>query len=100
MITLVCGGREKPGRRYTLAEHGLFFETPRASMRGVEVSLELQIAGHVLPAEGRVALSNVPGNLKNPKLPVGIGVRFTSVARENLQTIRQAVDSIAPCLDV
>lgn len=94
------GDREKPGRLYTLSERGLFFETPRASMRGVEVSLELQMAGQVLPARGRVALSNVPGNLCNPKLPVGIGVRFTELPDESTHAIRQAVATIAPGLDV
>ena len=33
------GNREKPGRLYTLSELGLFFETPRASMRGAPVEL-------------------------------------------------------------
>jgi len=94
------GEREKPGRLYTLSERGLFFETPRASMRGVEVALELQMAGRVLPARGRVVLSNVPGNLRNPKLPVGIGVRFTGLPDASAQAIRQAVASIAPNLDV
>ena len=92
--------REKPGRLYTLSEGGIFFETPRASMRGVEVTFELQMAGHVLPARGRVALSNVPGNLRNPKLPVGIGVRFTELPDASAHAIRQAVASIAPGLDV
>ena len=94
------GDREKPGRLYTLSERGLFFETPRASMRGVEVELELQMAGQVLSARGRVALSNVPGNLRNPKLPVGIGVRFTDLPDSSSHAIRQAVASIAPSLDV
>jgi len=94
------GDREKPGRLYTLSEGGLFFETPRASMRGVEVALELQMAGQVLPARGRVALSNVPGNLRNPKLPVGIGVRFTDLPETSAHAIRQAVTAIAPGLDV
>jgi DNA-binding response OmpR family regulator len=94
------GDREKPGRLYTLSERGLFFETPRASMRGVEVALEFQMAGRVLPAKGRVALSNVPGNLRNPKLPVGIGVRFTDLPDPSAHAIRQAVASIAPGLDI
>jgi Tfp pilus assembly protein PilZ len=94
------GDREKPGRLYTISEGGVFFETPRASMRGVEVDLELQMAGQVLPAHGRVALSNVPGNLRNPKLPVGIGVRFTDLPEESASAIRRAVASIAPGLDV
>jgi len=94
------GDREKPGRLYTLSEQGVFFETPRASMRGVDVAMELQLGGQMLPAEGRVALSNVPGNLRNPKLPVGIGVRFTDLPEASARAIRQAVSSIAPCLDV
>jgi hypothetical protein len=94
------GSREKPGRLYTLSERGLFFETPRASMRGVEVALELRIGGQVLPARGRVALANVPGNLHNPKLPIGIGVEFTSLAPPSLRAIRHAVASVAASLDV
>jgi DNA-binding response OmpR family regulator len=94
------GDREKPGRLYTISEQGLFFETPRASMRGVEVALELQMSGQVLAAIGRVALSNVPGNLRNPKLPVGIGVRFTALPDASARAIRNAVASIAPGLDV
>lgn len=94
------GNREKPGRLYTISEQGLFFETPRASMRGVAVEMELQIAGQVLPAAGRVAVSNVPGNLRNPKLPVGIGVQFESLPKASANAIRQAVASIAPSLDV
>jgi DNA-binding response OmpR family regulator len=94
------GEREKPGRVYTLSERGLFFETPRASMRGVDVALELRIGAQVLPAQGRVALSNVPGNLRDPRLPVGIGVRFTEISDHSVHVIRQAVASIAPILDV
>lgn len=94
------GEREKPGRLYTLSEQGLFFETPRASMRGVEVALELQMAGRVWPARGRVTLSNVPGNLRNPKLPVGIGVRFTDLPEPSAHAIRHAVATIAPGLDI
>jgi len=94
------GSREKPGRLYTLSERGLFFETPRASMRGVEIALELRIGGQVLPARGRVALANVPGNLHNPKLPIGIGVQFTSLTPPSLRAIRHAVAALAPSLDV
>ena len=64
------------------------------------MELELQIAGQVLPAAGHVAVSNVPGNLRNPKLPVGIGVRFSELPRHSAHAIRQAVATIAPCLDV
>jgi hypothetical protein len=94
------GEREKPGRVYTLSERGLFFETPRAAMRGVEVAMELRIGAQVLPALGRVALSNVPGNLRNPRLPVGIGVCFTEAPDRTVHVIRQAVASIVPLLDV
>jgi hypothetical protein len=96
----VSRANEKPGRLYTLSEHGLFFETPRASMRGAEVSLELRIGGHTLPARGRVAVANVPGNLHNPKLPVGIGVQFTDLGEASLRAIRHAVAALAPSLAV
>lgn len=94
------GNREKPGRLYTLSELGLFFETPRASMRGAAVDLEIQLEAQLIRASGRVAVTNVPGNVNNPKLPVGIGVRFTEISAENTQAIGDAIARVSPTLDV
>ncbi len=94
------GNREKPGRLYTISELGLFFETPRASMRGAAVEFEIQLEGRMVRAAGQVAMSNVPGNLNNPKLPVGIGVAFSDVEDESTSVLRQTVEEIAHALDV
>ncbi|NNL65804.1 MAG: PilZ domain-containing protein, partial [Myxococcales bacterium] len=94
------GNREKPGRLYTLSEQGLFFETPRASMRGAPVEFEIQLEARVVRAEATVAVTNVPGNVNNPKLPIGIGVQFTEISDESSDAIRSAIDGIVPELDV
>jgi len=93
-------GREKPGRLYTLSERGLFFETARAVAPGRSVALELRIAGQTVAAEGRVTLANLAGERHNPKLPVGIGVRFTRISPPGLHAIRHAVAAVAAGLDV
>lgn len=94
------GSREKPGRLYTLSERGLFFETPRASMRGAPVEFEIQLEGRMVRAAGQVAMSNVPGNLNNPKLPVGIGVQFTEISPDNAGILRDTIAGIVPALDL
>jgi DNA-binding response OmpR family regulator len=94
------GNREKPGRLYTLSERGLFFETPRASMRGAPVEFEIQLEAEMVRADGEVAVSNVPGNLNNSRLPVGIGVRFTEISQRSAEVIRAAIAGITPALEV
>ena len=48
--------------------------------------------------DGKVAFSNVPGNLQRPNLPLGMGVRFDEVpekARWQLADfIRERMDSL------
>ena len=86
-----AGGREKPSRLYTLSERGAFLETARASMRGTEVFLDLQLESKLVQAEGRVTASNVPGNLRNPRLPLGIAVEFTRISEGGERAIREIV---------
>jgi hypothetical protein len=95
-----AGGREKPSRLYTLSERGAFLETARASMRGTEVFLDFQLQSSLVQAEGRVTASNVPGNLRNPRLPLGIAVEFTRLSEGGERAIREIVQETTRLLRI
>jgi hypothetical protein len=95
-----AGGREKPGRLYTVSERGAFLETARASMRGSEVFLDLQLDSTLVQADSRVTSTNVPGNLRNPRLPVGIALEFTRLSAGGEQAIREIVQETARSLRI
>ena len=70
-------GRRKEARLYNLSEGGAFLETPRPSMVGAEIKVELQLPNGSRSLPANVLHTNVPGNLLRPHVPVGMGIRFT-----------------------
>jgi CheY-like chemotaxis protein len=70
-------GRRKEARLYNLSEGGAFLETPRPSMVGAEIKVELQLPNGSRSLPAYVLHTNVPGNLLRPHVPVGMGIRFT-----------------------
>ena len=70
-------GRRKEARVYNLSEGGAFLETPRPSMVGAEINVELQLPNGPRSLPANVLHTNVPGNLLRPQVPVGMGIRFT-----------------------
>jgi len=95
-----AGGREKPGRLYTISERGAYLETGRASMKGAEVFIDFQLGSRFVQAEGRVVSSNVPGNLRDRALPVGIAVEFTRLSEGGEDAIRRTVEETQGTLEV
>lgn len=85
------GGREKEALVYSLSAGGAFLETPRPSMRGARVSVELPFPAGSLSLDGHVLYTNVPGNLRRPELPVGMAVEFEEPAPEAERELRHAV---------
>jgi len=85
------GGREKEVQVYSLSAGGAFLATPRPSLRGAQVSLELPLPGGTLNLTGRVLYTNVPGNLMRPELPVGMAVRFDPTPEHAVHDVRHAV---------
>jgi hypothetical protein len=75
-VAIRAGGRRKEAELYSLSERGAFLATPRPSMVGarIEVELALPSGPRSLPAE--VLHTNVPGNLLRPQVPIGMGIRF------------------------
>lgn len=90
------GDREKDARVYSLSSGGAFLETPRATVDGARVDVELHLPDRSLVTPAEVVFSNVPGNLQRPNLPLGMGVSFDRLTREH----SRAIDAyIKTCLD-
>jgi len=85
------GDRAKDAVLYSLSEGGAFLETPRASMDGAQLEIELRLPTGPVRVKGQVMFSNVPGNLQQPNLPLGMGVRFCSIGSADSKAIADYV---------
>ncbi len=94
------GGRSKDAIVYSLSAGGAFLETPRASMDGAQVQVDLRLPGQTLTVPARVVFSNVPGNLQRPNLPLGMGVRFDELDRDQSKRIAEFVEERLRQLEV
>jgi PilZ domain-containing protein len=80
-VTIRAGARKKEGRLYSVSATGAFVAIDQPSVVRAEVTLELGLPGSVrLAASGRVAMTNVPGNLTRRSLPFGMGVQFEQLS--------------------
>ena len=86
------GGRTKDAIVYSLSVGGAFLETPRASMEGARLELEIRIPGDPVNVRATVLFANVPGNLLRPNLPLGMGVRFENVSPEQHKQLKGYVE--------
>jgi len=77
-IPVFVEGRSKAASVYTISSSGAFLGTPAPSPRGARIALELPVPGLAGRLNARVITTNVPGNLQQKNLPVGMGVRFES----------------------
>lgn len=96
--TVTTGGRRKVVSIYSLSSGGAFLETPRPSMSGARVEIGLHTPDGELSFDSSVLYTNVPGNLSQPMLPIGMAVRFDDVGRTAWDTLRAIVASHARAL--
>jgi hypothetical protein len=89
------GAGEKAGMLYNLSATGAFVETPRPSMPGGRVTLTMEFPDGALTTEVSVVFANVTGNLQKPNLPLGMGVKFVSLAPAAAARIAKYVDERA-----
>jgi len=95
-----AGDRSKQASVYSLSVGGAFLETPRPSMPGAQVEIAILTAGAELSVTAHVLYTNVPGNLSQICLPLGMAVRFEEMRRSTSDAIRQIVESSAISLAV
>lgn len=65
-----------------LSTLGAYLATPRPAMRGGTLKIKVPLEDGEVEIQGLVVWNNVPGNLRRPNVPVGMGVRFTEVSTE------------------
>jgi hypothetical protein len=86
------GGRDKNAIVYSLSLNGAFLETPRASMNGAQIEIEMRYDDRVLRTGAEVVFANVPGNLQRPGLPMGMGVRFAELDMIEQKALKKYID--------
>lgn len=74
-----------------LSTIGAYLATPRPAMRGGTLAMQLPLGGRAIDLSGHVIWNNVPGNLRRPNAPVGMGVAFTDVSAEAARALAQFV---------
>lgn len=82
---------EKPVLVYNVSLGGAYLETHRANPMGAQIELELPFDEAPLRVTGRVVSTNVPGNLRRPNLPLGMGIRFEELSAHALATLERYV---------
>lgn len=76
-VRMKAGRRVKEGRLYTVSPCGVFVAHEAPWLRGTELKLDVELpSGDRLKLKGRVALTNVKGNLRKAALPLGMGVKL------------------------
>ena len=63
-----------------LSTIGAYLATPRPAMRSGTLMMQVPLEGGEVELQGLVMWNNVPGNLRRPNVPVGMGVQFTEVS--------------------
>lgn len=99
-VRFFTGGRQKDAQVYSLSARGAFLATPRPSLRGASVALELPLPAESLAVGARVLYTNVPGNLQRSTLPVGMAVEFSVLTPDVADSIRRSVAERALALVV
>ncbi|MCP5059128.1 MAG: PilZ domain-containing protein [bacterium] len=84
-------GRERHAELYNLSRHGAFLETVRPLQPGSRIEFSLPLSLGTSRIHGEVVHTNAPGNLRRPRAPVGIGVRFEPLAEADMAELDAAV---------
>ncbi|MDX1649068.1 MAG: PilZ domain-containing protein, partial [Myxococcota bacterium] len=88
----VFGGTgEKPVLVYNVSLGGAYLETHRPSSVGARIEVELPLEPEPLRLQARVVSTNVPGNMRRPNLPLGMGVRFETPDAEATERLTEYV---------
>ena len=76
-----------------LSTGGIFIETAELLPVDSPLSIEfiLPEGGRIIQCPGRVAWLNHPESIKNPSLPVGMGLQFINLSMDDMDSIRQFI---------
>ncbi len=100
-VKLRASRRAKEGRLYTVSPGGCFVAISTPWLRGTPVKLDIEWSdGRRLRAQGRVAMTNVRGNLMKEALPVGMGIALEKIHGDAATEIMEFVQRRLRKLDV
>ena len=91
---LSVGGRRKRTAVYSLSGGGAYLATPRPSLRGAEIAIDLPLTDGRVSVAGRVLYTNVPGNLQQATLPHGMGIEFVAMPADVRHSIEDEIRSV------
>jgi hypothetical protein len=89
---IITGMGERDALVYSLSAGGAYVETPRVTIAGGQVKLELPLPSGTIAVDARVLYHNVVGNLQQENLAVGMGLEFIEMDAETRETIADYVD--------
>lgn len=75
-----------------LSMTGAYLATPRPTLRGGIVELHLPLEPGEVAVQVQVVWNNVPGNLRRPHAPIGMGVRFIQMPEATTKQLRSYLD--------
>jgi hypothetical protein len=74
---------------------GVYLATPRPALRGGQIDFEIPLPDLPLRTTAEVLWNNVPGNLRRPGAPVGMGVRFSDLPAPTLAALQRFLEARA-----
>ena len=92
---IVTKNGEKVALIYNLSATGAYVATPRPTLRGGSLQLLFSLPGGEVQLSAQVMWNNVPGNLRRFNAPIGMGLRFTSVADDIQKELMRWVEQRA-----
>ncbi|MBC8188495.1 MAG: PilZ domain-containing protein [Proteobacteria bacterium] len=99
-VRILAPGRKKEGSLYSISNGGCFIESSRASMEGARLWMFFVLDHRSFDLEGVVVVSNGPGNLQHPNLPLDMGVQFEHVAVPTRQSLHEFIDNRMDSLEI
>ena len=83
-----------------LSTGGVFLETGNLMAEGTPLAVEFVLPHRNIPisCKAKVAWVNHPAMIRNPNLPVGMGIQFLDLSTESIEAIRDYIheENLAP----
>jgi hypothetical protein len=95
LARVFSGTGQKAALVNNLSETGAFLETHHPTAERGRIRVELQLPIGTVTLDARVVTTNVPGNLRNVSMPLGMGVEFIDVPEQTRRALAEHVEALA-----
>lgn len=90
-VRVFSGTGQRAAVLYNLSRGGAYLETPRPTMAGGKVRVQIPLPEGPLELSAEVVSNNVPGNLQRSRMPVGMGLRFSDLDKNQRKALERYV---------